>query len=472
MVKITIRNKILVEGASKSVVNDLTKYLTIINPKHEEAERLGYSTYGINRYIRNFDFINHNTIEIPRGCRLYLFDLLRKNNSEYKVYDERTIFDYNMEACESDLVLRPYQMKYLKHILSSSVEEGIIVSPAGSGKTVMGMVLYASFGQPTLWLTHTKALLKQTVDRASGLIKHLNKKNIGVIRSGKWDIGEFFTVGMIQTMIRDPERILDISNKFGLVILDESHHCPARTFTEVLSSLNPFFMFGLTATPNRSDGLGNLMYQNIGPKVLHIPVKEIENDGGIILPTVIYKETDTKKIEGNNVSKLLKYLIHNKNRNNLIVSDIVREAMDGEICIALSTRKEHCEELYKLTKISWEKTGIATGDYKDKENDQVIKDLEEGRITVIFTTPDLLGEGFDIDILSRGFICLPFRSETRVEQVIGRLQRFHKDKKDVLIYDYVDTNIGVFKDQFHSVNKSKETRSRVYNRFEISLVPG
>lgn len=472
MVKIILGNKIRVEDAPKNIVEDVTYYLTMVNPKHEEAERLGYSTYGINRYIRNFDFISYNTIEIPRGCRKYIINLMLKNNIEYKVIDNRSMHEHIPELCSANIDLRKYQMKYIQDMLSRGEQEGVIVSPAGSGKTVMGMSIYSVIGQPALWLTHTETLFKQAVSRIKTFVPAAGEEDIGTIRRNKWNVGKRFTVGMVQTMVRNPEKVKAITNEFGMVILDEAHHCPARTFTEVLSLLNPYFLFGLTATPNRSDRLERLMYDAIGPIVVNIPVKEIEKDGGIILPTVIYKETDTKKIDDNNVGKLLKYLIHNKKRNTMIVSDILNEAMSGEICIALSTRKEHCEMLYNLTKISWDKTGIATGDYPEKHNEQVIKDLEDGKITTIFTTPDLLGEGFDIDILSRGFICLPFRSETRVEQVIGRIQRYHKNKKDVKIYDYVDTNVGVFKDQFHSVNKNKDSRSKVYNRLGISMVPG
>jgi superfamily II DNA or RNA helicase len=356
--------------------------------------------------------------------------------------------------------------------LSSGCEEGIIISPAGSGKTVMGLVITSVIGLPVLWLTHTNTLFKQTINRAENIIPFLKNGNISTIKGSKWNYDKPFTIGMVQTMIRNPEKVESISNEFGVVILDEAHHCPAKTFTDVISLLNPKYLFGLTATPNRADRLETLMYDVIGPVLIDIPINRIVDDGGIILPTVIYKEIETKKINDNNTNRLLKYLVNHKKRNNTIVSDIVQEAMNQEICIALSTRKEHCEILYTLTKLSWEKTGIATGDYSLKENEKTIQDLEEGKITVIFTTPDLLGEGFDVDILSRAFICLPFRSETRVEQLIGRAQRYHKDKKNVNIYDYVDTSIGVFKDQFFSPNKNKHCRYRVYERLGLSVVPG
>ena len=89
---------------------------------------------------------------------------------------------------------------------------------------------------------------------------------------------------------------------------------------------------------------------------------------------------------------------------------------------------------------------------------------------MIVVTFDLLGEGFDVDILNRGFISTPFRSERKAEQLVGRIQRTAAGKTDAIIYDYVDVNIGVLKNQFFA-NSDKECRYRVYERLGMRVEP-
>lgn len=469
--KIIIDNVLELIDFPKNIKDFLMEKLTFINPKYEDAQRLGYSTRNIAKYVRNFEVVSHNQLNIPRGYRKYLIDALNKKGADCEVVDNRSVYEFNQVLCSTNIKLRSYQRDYLHKLLINDHEEGIIVAAPGSGKTVLGIALSGIKGQPTLWLTHTKNLLKQTRSRLEAFVPSLSEGDVGIIYDGNWNIGNLFTIGMIQTIIRNPDKLQEIRNSFGTVILDEAHHCPAKTFSSVVAALNPKYLYGLTATPYRGDKLEELMFQTIGPIIINIPTEEIVAKGGILMPVIKYKEIKTKKMEENNTAVLNKYLINNKKRNNIITRDILNEAFNGEVCIALSTRKKHCEILYELTRVSWEKSGIATGDYSDKENDATIKKLENGEITVIFTTPDLLGEGFDVDILSRGFICLPFRSETRIEQFIGRIQRSAPNKKDVVIYDYVDTNIGVFKDQFYTPNENKECRVRVYNRLNLTLKP-
>lgn len=469
--KVIIDNNIQLIDFPKELKDYIMSSLTFMNPKFEEAERLGYSTYKINRYIRNFEVPAANQLNIPRGYKTDLFELLSGVPMQYEIIDNRSIYEFDGTLSNATFEFREYQSKYLYQLLTSKAEEGIIVAPPGSGKTILGISLSGVLGQPTLWLTHTKNLLKQTYRRLEKFVPSLQSGDVKTIYKGKWEVGNKFTIGMVQTMMRNPNKILELKDTFGTVFLDEAHHCPARTFNAVVSLLNPYYLFGLTATPYRSDRLEDLMFQTMGPVVLTIPTKEIAEKGGILMPVIQYKEIETKKVDDNNTGRLLKYLINHKKRNNIIVKDVINEAFAGEVCIVLSTRKQHCEMLYNLISLSWEKTGIATGDYSEKENDETVRKLEEGEITVIVTTPDLLGEGFDVDILSRGFICLPFRAEGRIEQFIGRIQRYAPNKKDVVIYDYVDTNIGVFKDQFYSPNANKECRVRVYNRLGLTIKP-
>ena len=59
---------------------------------------------------------------------------------------------------------------------------------------------------------------------------------------------------------------------------------------------------------------------------------------------------------------------------------------------------------------------------------------------VLLATGRYLGEGFDEARLDTLFLTLPVSWKGTVVQYAGRLHRNHYLKKEVLIYDYVDSN--------------------------------
>lgn len=465
--EIKINNQITIDSPSDIVKDSLIEVLRHKNPKFIDATNLGYSTYEINEYLYNFSVDYYGNLTIPRGMREYLFNLLDDYDQNYKIKDERSLKYIDYVDC-SNIQYRPYQVPAITELIN--FPEGVLVAPAGSGKTIMGLSLIPILMQSTLWLTHTDRLFKQSYERCREFMPDIKESDIGFIGAGKWKIGNVLTIGMVQTLVRNLPKLRKIKDQFGLIVLDEAHHCPASTFTYVMSIFNPYYMYGLTATDYRRDGLEKLMFQTIGPTRFKILKKDVTSHKGIISPKVLFCPINFgQKVEINNTNTILnEYIIYNSRRNKRIRDDVLREAGLGRYCIVSSNRKDHCEILYKLIKDKWPKTGIATGKYSKKIIDKQILDFNNNEITVLVTTPDLLGEGFDIDFLDRLFLTTSFRVENRVEQLVGRIQRFHPKKKDAIVYDYVDENIGVFKNQFYS--KYKDCRNNVYKRLGLEIV--
>ena len=449
--------------------NLLINELKLQNPKYNEAIQVGRSTWNINPCIYNFEMLPDDSLLIPRGYRTRLFDIINEMGIQAEVDDQRTHFEPNFDINSSRIKYRPYQYKAVMKMVAN--EEGILVAPAGSGKTVMGISLAPLFGQPTLWLTHTTPLLEQAIDRINFFFPFLGEDDIGVIGAGKWKIGKLFTIGMIQTLVRRLPKLYKIRDLFGLVILDEAHHCPASTFLKVIGCFNPYYLYGLTATPYRRDKLELLMFQTIGEELANMSIKDVEDYGGIMRPKVRYRAFHHPTyIQESNTQKIIKnYIINNDKRNHMIVGDIITEATEGNCCIVTSDRKAHCETLFNLISMAWDKTGIATGNYSKKYVKEQIAKLESGEITVLVCTNQLLGEGFDFPPLNRAFTCCPFRAEAKCEQFVGRIQRPAPGKKDAIIYDYIDVKIGVLANQFHS--KNGPCRYKAYSRLGIDVEP-
>lgn len=442
----------------------LVEKLKVPNPKYIEAQSAGRSLWGVDQYIINFSVMPDGSLMIPRGLRSWLLRQCEELSIDFSAEDTRKLFSH-MDINSSEISYRPYQTPAIMELVSKS-PEGVLVAPAGSGKTVMGLSLIPITGQPTLWLTHTGPLADQAIERAEKFLPGIGE--IGMIGRSKWDKGEILTVATVQTLVRSTEKLIKMRNDYGLVILDEAHHCPASTFTEVISHFNSYYMYGLTATPYRRDKLEMLMFQYLGMDKTIIRIGDVEKHGGIIVPKVRVRKVPGPKIEGNNIQEILKkFIVNNNYRNTMIVKDVLEEAKSGKYCIVISDRREHCEILYKKISTMWPKTGIVTGKYTKKQIQGQVEAFNKEEITVLVATFSLLGEGFDVPFLDRAFISMPFRAEAKAEQLIGRIQRSYPGKEDAVVYDYVDENIGVIKNQFF--NQRRSCRYRVYTRLGVEV---
>ncbi len=447
--KITISNKLLLQECPDILSDIILPELILDNPKFTSALKNGYSTFGIEEKLINYEIEKGNKLYVPRGYLSKIIDYCNLLTIPLEIKSKKAYCPITANIDSSNIKLRSYQSRALVGLTTSGCE-GLLISPAGSGKTVIGLSLLPMLEQKTLWMTHTNPLATQVISRINKFLPSLKDHDIGIIGNGEWSIGNVITIALVQTLVRNMDKVRQMKNEFGLVIIDEAHHCPSTTFSKILTELAPMYEYGLTATPIRRDGLHTQMYQILG-KILHtVPLEEVRKHGGIIIPKVRYKELKNNDQELNNYGALLKSLSGNTERTLEIVNDVVKEAKNGHISIVVTSRKLHAEELFKFLKIKLcAEVGIATGSYSKKDINKTISLLEEDKIKTLVTTSDLLGEGFDYAPIDRGFLCLPFRNATRTEQIVGRLQRTSDGKKDAIIYDYVDDH-SLLKHQFYN----------------------
>jgi len=448
--EIIIDSRVKLLNVENDIVDWLAKQLTFINPEYVEAMKRHRYIGNISQYIKLYS-LNPTGITIPRGYLQTVEDILIGRGNSITIVDNRVLHKHL--NIKSNIVLRSYQSSAKLDLLSHP--NGMLVAPAGSGKTIMGLDIFAAVRQKMLWLTHTNRLAEQVVERIVGTehndpaILNISRDDIGIIGGGRKDIGNKITIGMIQTLAKSIELLTSISQEFGLVILDECHHLPASTFLKVINYLPAYYLYGLTATPYRRDKLESVMFATIGRPNSIIKREEVKKEKGIITPLVITRRIRGPIYEGNDYHYIIKeLLIPNELRSDTIAVDIINEAKQGNYCIAISTRKSYCEIIRNKVSKYWNKTGIATGDYSKKHNNLQVKRLEDGEITVLVVTFELLGEGFDVQKLNRGFIILPFKERTRVEQAVGRIQRTCQNKTGALLYEYLDEGIGILENQF------------------------
>lgn len=425
------------------VPSELSHYLkselNFLNPGYMIKERMGLSTYKTERF---FKLIRESAgeIAIPRG----FLSSLKTYCDEHKI--KHTIIDERLELPETKYksTIKPYdyQQDTIDEVLNHDC--GVIVAPPGSGKTVVGLSLIAEHNLPALILVHRAQLLSQWKDR---IIQFLGipKKEIGQYSGSKKKLGKQVTVAMMQTLTRlDPNEIAQITNKVGMIIIDECHHIPASTFREVIVQFAPKYLYGLTATPQRKNHDEALIFDYIGPIIATMKPQAIETSS--LLGSTKHQQPSTSltiretKLEIPFTPKvdqydlLSKLIIFNDVRNRLIVDDVLELTAKGLKVLVLTERKDHVDVLQLYLRGKAEIVTL-TGDDSVKSRREKLATIEQGSIQILLATGQLLGEGFDLPILDALVLAYPFSFEGKLIQCVGRVERGNTAR---LIYDYND----------------------------------
>jgi superfamily II DNA or RNA helicase len=313
-------------------VAGLQKRFTYPNPRHAEAARLGFSTFGIPKTICLVEETGSSLI-LPRGLIANLFV-----NNPFLQIEDRTV-TRPAEFSASQITLKNYQVEPVNKM--SVKFQGLLHAPSGAGKTVMGIEIVLRQGQRSLILVHNKELLQQWVER----VMTFTTITPGVISAGRFDIKPI-TIGMVQSLIKPLDS--QFINQFGLVLLDECHHCPATTFQTLISQFPARYRYGLTATPERRDGLSFLLHAVMGPIQATVEQEELFANGHILKPTIRVIHTNCYLPECRDYGHLLAMLTKDKGRNDLILEHVIKEARAGHFCLVLSERISHAKELHLL----------------------------------------------------------------------------------------------------------------------------
>lgn len=344
----------------------------------------------------------------------------------------------------SSIVPYDYQQTAIDKALAK--RQGVIVAPCSSGKTQIGLAVASKLRRKTLWLTHTQDLLNQSMERAKSVFT-LDDADYGKITAGKVDIGNVITFATVQTMSKID--LAKYKNCWDVVIVDECHHIagtPTKLmmFYKVISNLCARYKYGLTATPERSDGLTGCMFALLGEKVHEIKRSEIANTSCDV--HVQFHETgctpDFEKIlmPDGTIShvNLINELVMDEDRNKKIVDDI--EFTEGS-CLVLTDRVAHVQRLAKMLAERGLAVAMLSANTTKKDREQrktALADLNNGKLKAVVATFALAKEGLDVKSLRNVFFCTPQKNKTIVTQSAGRVARAAEGKEYGMVHDYVD----------------------------------
>jgi superfamily II DNA or RNA helicase len=418
--------------ADKSAFNQHqvhTKF-TYPNPKFAENERLGFSNFGVPRTISLFKE-NGNHIFFPRGLLKEVFNL----NRGLEINDQTVLSPAQFKP--SRIILKEYQIPAVEQMLQRN--QGILVAPPGSGKTVTAIEVIVKRSQKSLDIEP------------------------GSVQEGEFDIRDV-TIGMVQSLNRPLDK--EFVDQFGLVLLDEAHHAPAFTFQKLVNQLPARYRYGLTATPNRRDGLSFVLTGVMGNIIYEIKRDDLFTNGEIMEPLVKAVHTNFYIPDIKNYGAMITAITEDEERNELILQFVAEEAKAGHSCLILSERIDHVHLLWEQFCLQYREVSSAGISSRSTKNirDAALKEMNKGRIQVLFSTK-LADEGLDIPRLDRLFLTCPIRSINKVNQQIGRILRKFPGKKDAIVFDFRDSLVSLAESQFHTRLK------QVYHEFDVLEVP-
>jgi DNA polymerase III delta prime subunit len=301
---------------------------------------------------------------------------------------------------------------------------GVLSLPPGFGKTTMALAYAAHLGVRTMIIVHKEFLANQWKERIQ---QFCPGATIGRVQQDVFDIEHDFVIGMIQTMCsreNDPKAF----DTIGFVIVDEAHHIGAAAFSQTMFKLCPRYSLGLTATPDRKDGLTNILYWFMGPEFFRV---QRENQATTRVETVFFDDPafreapPVSRFGKINMAGMVTQLTEIPARNQKILS-LVKSLDPSRRVLLLSDRREHCFWL----RDNIEGAALYLGGMKEDELDV------SSRARVIVATYSMAQEGLDIPVLDTLVMTTP---HSDVTQAVGRIMRETPGKVNApLIIDIVD----------------------------------
>ena len=430
----------------------LRRIATVSNPEYyKELNKRDGSIFGINSRIALYEE-NDRVIKLPRALFETITKMFISLDIPYEVEDHRTS-GTGLDA-ELKVSLRPYQKDALGK--TKNREYGIIAAATGSGKTIIALAIIAEKKERTLIIVNSKALMDQwktTIQEAMDIktpnpeSKRKNKRAenspIGTLGGSKGDkLTGIVDVAMLQSLLPKLEKDgSSVVAQYGLVIVDECHHIAAEKSREALRQLNARYVYGLSATPKRADGLERIVYAECGNVLFRYEAAKLAYARGLSQYFILrfVQTTSSAQNKKPSFTETLNAIACDDKRNDVIVKDIREAYLNGRYIIVLTRRIEQNEEISKrLTNLNISNTVLSSSIKEKKLKDKIAELRMSKQHNVLIATDKLLGEGIDIPYLDTLFLASPFMQDTAIQQFAGRLSREYEGKEDTLIYDYVD----------------------------------
>ena len=440
------------KGVSSRAQNQLKRLASFSNPEFYRRQAMRqHIPLGMPRLICCVEY-DDDYLCLPRGCVERVQAWAEYNSIPFNLDDKRNLGRRIDVAFNG--TLREEQVPAFDAL--NSQDCGILSATTAFGKTVIGAALIAEKKANTLIIVQRKQLMEQWQERLTAfltiheVLPEANEKKrgrrkkrdvIGVYGGGKDTRGGIIDIA-IQQSLGKMEDVKDWIADYGMVIVDECHHVPAPTFEQVLQKVSAKYFYGLSATPNRKDGHHPILKMYLGDIRYRVDAKSEAKKrpfSHVMIPR--FAGTAFVQNEKSSITRFYTQLAEDELRNHLIADDVIGCVKAGRNCLVLSERKQHVLSLADLISHQGFTVHTLLGGTSKKETARALDALRDApEPLIICATGKYVGEGFDESRLDTLFLTMPISWKGTLVQYAGRLHRLHEGKREVRIYDYIDSS--------------------------------
>ncbi|MFF5233867.1 DEAD/DEAH box helicase family protein [Dactylosporangium sp. NPDC000521] len=425
---------------------------SMANPKFYELQRLRKSTWDTPRFIRGYDLNVDDLLVLPRGLRHTVEAIVERAGSRLAITDVRNPGREIDVACTAQLDTG--QSAAVGALLAH--DDGVLVAPPGSGKTVMACAVIAERGTATLVLVDRKALAEQWRTR----IEQFLGIKPGQVGGGRRKLSGVVDIAMLPSLARRDD-VAELTSGYGHVIVDECHHLAAAAYDHSVKRIAAQFWLGLTATPARRDGLGELVLWQLGPvrrTITHDPpgneqrtlLDACEADTGprrlLYLHETAFEFRSGDAEPSTAIAEAHRAIAVDQARNAQIVADVIAALQRGRNCLVLTRRVAHVEALNSALASQGRQVYVLQGGMSTSDRRGTVSRLADAKagdgVLVIGTTP-FIGEGFDAPALDTLFLAAPVSYDGLLIQCAGRVIRAAPGKAVAEVHDYHDRDTPI-----------------------------
>lgn len=353
--------------------------------------------------------------------------------------------------------MRPYQQEAVDAVFSAwseNMRRPAVVLPTGAGKTVVFSHLIQRFrdkqrgpldqfkvdpatGSRSLVLVHRDELVRQAVDKIRGVAPDLS---VGIVRAEENDVHADVMVCSVQTISRK-RRLADLTEAqekygaVGLVLTDEVHHCPARSYQTVYEAFPASRWVGFTATLERGDGvsLGSQIDDVVFSRSLLWMIKR----GYLVQPRAYTQDVghlDLKSIKttgGDYQSGDLGRALEESDLAGELPA-VWREHADGRPTVVFTPTVATAHGVSDAFRGAGVTSAVVSGETPREERQRIFESSRLGQCSVIVNCM-VMTEGTDLPWLSCAVIARPTRSRALYQQMVGRVLRPWAGKEDAIV---------------------------------------
>ncbi|MFF7562607.1 DUF3427 domain-containing protein [Streptomyces pseudovenezuelae] len=391
----------------------------------------------------------------------------------------------------SGLEVRPYphQADMLERLRVEREVRGhhhnLLVAATGTGKTVMAALDYRDLHRQwggkqyprLLFVAHRKEILKQSLRKYREV---LDDASFGEpLFSGELPRDWQHVFASVQSLT---DQRLDqfAAEHFDIIVVDEFHHATAATYRRVLSHFKPKQLLGLTATPERADGLNVQDEFFEGRIAAEMRLWEaLDND--LLCPFHYFGVPDGTDLTRLNwrsgtydQSQLGDLFSADHARARIVIKQLRDKVSDPTSMRALGfcvTRK-HAHFMAKCFQEAGYKAAALDSESKPEVRDRILSELKSGEVQVIFSV-DLFNEGLDIPDVDTLLLLRPTNSATIFLQQLGRGLRRTPDKPVLTVLDFIGQHRAEFRfeEQFRAMTNLSRNRLLEHAEHDFPLLP-